>query len=83
MNIVKSLNGIPCSQITDIATQIDNVYYASEQTSNNDTVYKTTIMLLLLGKSKECTLALVSEFARIYSLPTHEYKEWLYYATHT
>ena len=30
-------------------------------------------MLLLLGSSEECTPALVSEFARIYSLPTHKY----------
>jgi len=46
-------------------------------------------MLLLLGSSKECTPTLVSEFARIYSLPTHKYmndvnqfrryKIWLYY----
>src|SRR6185369_8825889 len=33
-------------------------------------------MLSLLGSrnSKECTSTLVSEFARIYSLPTHKYK---------
>src|SRR6185369_12162174 len=31
-------------------------------------------MLLLLGSSEECTPTLVSEFARIYSLPTHQYK---------
>src|SRR5207248_2434601 len=30
-------------------------------------------MLLLLGSIEECTPALVSEFARIYSLPTHKY----------
>src|SRR6185369_11806246 len=31
-------------------------------------------MLLLLGSSEECTPTLVSEFARVYSLPTHKYK---------
>src|SRR5437868_7404816 len=32
-----------------------------------------TIMLLLLGSNETCTPTLVSEFARIYSLPTHKY----------
>ena len=31
-------------------------------------------MLLLLGSDETCTPTLVSEFARIYSLPTHKYK---------
>src|SRR5205085_5327700 len=31
------------------------------------------IMLLLLGNDEICTPTLVSEFARIYSLPTHKY----------
>ena len=45
------------------------------------------IMLSLLGSSEKCTPTLVSESARIYSLPTHKYnhdasqvrryKEWL------
>src|SRR6185312_6172370 len=57
---------IPYEQISDIEpTQIDNVYYAT----HND--YK--IMLLCLGSSKECTTTLVSEFSRIYSLPTHKH----------
>ena len=58
---------ILCSQITNIEpTQINNVYYA---------IHKQTdaIMLLCLGHSKECTPTLVSEFAKIYSLPTHKY----------
>ena len=40
---------------------------------DNDKVDETTIMLLSLGSSEECTPTLVSEFARIYSLPTHKY----------
>src|SRR6185437_17038131 len=60
------LEWIPCSDITDIEpTQIDNAYYAV----HND--YK--IILVFLGSSEECTPALVSQFARIYSLPTHKY----------
>jgi len=56
------LQWIPCSQITDIKpTQIDNVYYAVHD------------VLIFLGSSKECTPTLVSELARIYSLPTHNY----------
>src|SRR6185312_502683 len=34
---------------------------------------KVVIMLLCLGNSGEYTQTLVSEFARIYSLPTHKY----------
>ena len=59
------LEWIPCSEITDIeSSQIDNVYYA---------VHNDKIMLLCLGNSGECTQTLVSEFARIYSLPTHKH----------
>src|SRR6185312_15465365 len=43
-------------------TQIDNVYSGR---------YDRT--LVFLGNNKECTQTLVSEFARIYSLPTHKY----------
>src|SRR6185503_9781503 len=67
------LEWIPCSQITNIKpTQIDNgnVYYAIRKQA----VKETTIVLLCLGSSEECTPTLVSEFAKIYSLPTHEYK---------
>ena len=60
------LKWITYSDVTDVKpTQIDNIYYAS--------CYAYKVMLLLLGSSEECTPALVSEFARIYSLPTHEY----------
>src|SRR6185312_9003418 len=44
-------------------TQIDHVYYASRYNK----------IMVLLGSSKECTTTLVSEYARIYSLPTHKY----------
>src|SRR5437764_15476485 len=69
------LEWIPQSQITGTEpTQSDNVYYAiRKQTQNNGTVDETTIMLLLLGSNETCTPTLVSEFARIYSLPTHKY----------
>src|SRR6185312_15140185 len=56
------LEWIPCSQIIDVKpTQLDNVYY---------TVYD---VLVFLGSSEDCTQTLVSEFARIYSLPIHKY----------
>src|SRR6185503_296633 len=63
------LEWIPCSDISGVEpTQIDNVYYAFYKGEE-----KGSIMLSLLGSSEECTPALVSEFARIYSLPTHKY----------
>src|SRR6185369_8677159 len=63
------LKWIPYENITNVEpTQSDNVYYAI---CKDD--YKT-IMLLLLGSDETCTPTLVSEFARIYSLPTHKYK---------
>src|SRR6185312_12674406 len=52
-------------------TQIDNVYYAIRKQMIN----KMPITLVFLGSSKECTPTLVSEFARIYSLPTPEYND--------
>ena len=62
------LKWIPYSEITNIKpTQIDNVYCAVR---NGHAV----ITLLLLGSDETCTPTLVSEFARIYSLPTHKYK---------
>src|SRR6185369_2121953 len=62
-----SLEWIPYSDITDVkSVQIDNIYYASCKRYDD-------VMLLLLGSSEECTPALVSEFARIYSLPTQQY----------
>src|SRR5437764_1205408 len=72
-NLVKSsyvneydkLEWIPYSKVTDIrSSPIDNVCYAS---------YDSEIILVLLGSNEECTPALVSEFARIYSLPTQKY----------
>ena len=76
------LRWIPCSEFINIEpTQIDNVYYASRNSIKK--------MLLCLGNSGECTQTLVSEFARIYSLPTHKhdsnsnnfkrYSYWLYH----
>src|SRR6185312_10476749 len=63
-NAYSRLEWIPCSDITDIEpTQVDNVYY---------TTYHH-YMLVCLGNSGECTQTLVSEFARIYSLPTHKH----------
>ena len=84
------LEWIPCSQITNIeSTRIDNVYYAIRKWRlviyNNE----DKMMLLLLGSDVICTPALVSEFAKIYSLPTHQYNKdvnhfkrystWLFY----
>src|SRR6185312_14649494 len=60
------LKWIPCSEITNIEpTQIDNVYYASR--------YNFIIMLVALGSNGECTPTFVSEFTRLYSLPTHKH----------
>ena len=62
------LKWISCSDITDIEpTPTDAIYYASRKHELKGTMH------LLLGSSEECTPALVSEFARIYSLPTHKY----------
>src|SRR5690242_2905902 len=69
-NLALLLGWIPYKEIIDIEpTQIDNVYYARRQTSGE--VDEIPIMLLFLGNSEECT---VREFARIYSLPTHKYR---------
>src|SRR6185369_2241897 len=68
------LEWIPQSQITDIEpTEIDNVYYAIRKQTSIVKVEETTITLSLLGSSEKCIPTLVSEFARIYSLPTHKY----------
>src|SRR5213080_2197104 len=78
------LKWVSCSDITDIKpTPTNAIYYASRKHELRGTMH------LLLGSSEECTPALVSEFARIYSLPTHKYNnvdnnfkrysEWLEY----
>src|SRR6185369_7574248 len=65
------LKWIPYEGITDIKpTPTDAIYYASRKQPDGEV--KET-MLLLLGSSEECTPTLVSEFARIYSLPTHKH----------
>ena len=64
------LEWIPYEKITNVkSTQIDNFYYASRKRTYSD----IKVMLLLLGSSEKCTPTLVSEFSRIYSLPTHKY----------
>ena len=66
------LKWIPYEEFTNIKpTPTDAIYYASRKHEQHE-VEET--MLLLLGSSEECTPTLVSEFARIYSLPTHNYK---------
>ena len=66
------LEWISYEEITDIKpTPTDAIYYASRK--QPDGKVKET-MLLRLGNSEECTPTLVSEFARIYSLTTHQYK---------
>ena len=67
-NELLRLKWISCSDITDIElTSTNAIYYASRKHELKGTMH------LLLGSSEECTPALVSEFARIYSLPTHKY----------
>ena len=69
------LEWIPYSDITEIKpTQIDNVHYAIYKHMFYGEVKEMMIILLLLGSDKTCTPTLVSEFARIYSLPTHRYR---------
>ena len=64
------LEWIPYNEITNIEpTQIDNVHYARHRRR----YFFGKIMLLCLVNSGECTQTLVSEFARIYSLPTHKH----------
>src|SRR6185312_17146192 len=59
-------------EITNIKpTQIDNVCYATRKY----TLEVVEGMMLCLGNSGECTQTLVSEFARIYSLPIHKYSK--------
>src|SRR6185312_6591412 len=71
------LEWIPCSEFINIEpTQVDNinVYNATRKyTLDNGEVVESMIMLLCLGNDETCTPTLVSEFARIYSLPTHKY----------
>ena len=66
------LKWIPYEEIRDIKpTQVDNVHYAfRKESSASGSIYET---MILLGSSEECTPTLMSEFARIYSLPTHKY----------
>ena len=71
MNIIKAQQ-IHYSEITDIkSSQIDNIRYAIYKQSCCNEV---DVMLLSVGSIEECTPTYMSEFARIYSLPTHMYK---------
>src|SRR5689334_8125951 len=73
VNERNKLEWIPYEEITNVKpTQIDNVYYAIRKRKRTD---DETITLVLLGSSRECTATLVSEFARIYSLPTCKYNK--------
>src|SRR6185436_19559417 len=72
------LEWIPYEEITNIKpTHIDNVHYTiykrTDDDDDDDDDDETTVMLSLLGNDEICTPTLVSEFARIYSLPTHKY----------
>ena len=68
----QKLKWIPYSEITDLkSSPIDSIHYAArKETFGNGRAYEMMTMLLCLGNSEEC---IVSEFARIYSLPTHKY----------
>ena len=64
------LEWLPCEEITNIRpTPTDAIYYASRKARLGEA---RETMIALLGSNEECTPTLVSEFARIYSLPTHE-----------
>src|SRR6185369_3623508 len=67
------LKWIPYEEFTNIKpTPTDAIYYASRKQPDGEV--KETMLLLLGSSEEECTPTLVSEFARIYSLPTHQYK---------
>jgi len=67
---------IPCEEISDVkSTQLNNVYYASCKETLYGQVEKPIMLLCLGNNEEECTPTLVSEFARIYSLPTHKYNK--------
>ena len=67
------LKWIPYKELISIEpTRIDNVYYASRRES----IDVSDIMLILVGRSEECTSTLVSELDQIYSLPTHNYNNY-------
>jgi len=55
-------------QITNLeeSSQDDNIYYGCS-------MYDSPTWRIMLGNDEICTPAFVSEFARIYSLPTHTY----------
>ena len=62
---------VPNSQVIDVnSSPIDFTRYAVRK----ETLDERRMMSLLLGSSETCTPTYVSEFARKYSLPTHEYK---------
>ena len=64
------LKWIPCSEITNLeSTPTDAIYCARHK----GTYGYGLITLVFLGNSEECTPTFVSEFARIYSLPTYKY----------
>jgi len=64
----RELKWIPYSEVIDIrSSPIDNVCYA--RTSYDSKI----ILLVLLGNDETCTPTFVCEFAKVYSLPTHEY----------
>src|SRR4051812_13961545 len=78
------LEWISYEEITNVKPTSTNVIYYASRKQPDGEVKKT--MLALLGSSEECTPTLVSEFARIYSLPTHKhnndinfrrYSKWL------
>ena len=66
---------IPFSEIADIKpSQIDSIHYAVRKRMSDDgTIREAMIILILVGSNETCTTTLVSEFARIYSLPTFKY----------
>ena len=69
------LEWISYSEITDIKpSQIGNIHYAVRKRMSDDgTIREEIIILILVGSNETCTTTLVSEFARIYSLPTFKY----------
>ena len=69
------LEWISCSNIIYIEpTQIDNVAFAIREEPFYERV---RLLLLRLGNTEECTPTFVREFAKIYSLPTYKYNDYV------
>ena len=84
--LVEHLKWIPYSEFTNIesiehSTSNQPTYYATYERAKEQHDYLGRLLssssykveMLLLGTVDECTQEFITEFTRIYSLPTHKY----------